>query len=338
MATRALYFPYIKTPEGHWFTRVLLYWDAVGTILPGGLDRDPRFVTRRMQELSDQGLLEFVSPLFDFEEIPRFREEFIRYLDVTAGQGRSQPLKQGTATSRVHAWKLGGLAQDLIDRGLAAYADGPGWELWLDVEQGTAAVFMAYLAVTLGSLAQLAMDPVTDTAQAMLPLWDTASALQTEVRARRFALLEDLLPAPAKAIGAKDLKRFKDDHQDELAAFRDAVDEELIKIASLTDRDVQDEQARLSAARLSRQRDEIGKLIARKLSPQILFGAVGALAAAGFAVAGPLVVHRSPADAAFAAPGLIPAIHAAVSEVRKRPDWGTRPMAYAALAQKKFVG
>jgi len=55
MARKALYFPYIRTPDDPWFTRVLLYWDAVGTILPGGLEDDARYVTPRMRELRESG-------------------------------------------------------------------------------------------------------------------------------------------------------------------------------------------------------------------------------------------------------------------------------------------
>ena len=30
----ALYFPYISVPQGSWFTRVLLYWDGVASVVP----------------------------------------------------------------------------------------------------------------------------------------------------------------------------------------------------------------------------------------------------------------------------------------------------------------
>ena len=34
MEADALYFPYIKVPKSAWFTRILLYWDKVGAIIP----------------------------------------------------------------------------------------------------------------------------------------------------------------------------------------------------------------------------------------------------------------------------------------------------------------
>jgi hypothetical protein len=37
MESRALYFPYIRVPEAGWFTRTLLYWDGVRTIVPQSL-------------------------------------------------------------------------------------------------------------------------------------------------------------------------------------------------------------------------------------------------------------------------------------------------------------
>jgi hypothetical protein len=34
MADAVIYFPYIRVPDNEWFTRVLLYWDQLGTIVP----------------------------------------------------------------------------------------------------------------------------------------------------------------------------------------------------------------------------------------------------------------------------------------------------------------
>jgi len=37
MEANALYFPYIKVPKSAWFTRILLYWDKVGAIIPSDM-------------------------------------------------------------------------------------------------------------------------------------------------------------------------------------------------------------------------------------------------------------------------------------------------------------
>lgn len=41
MSSNALYYPYIQVPESPWFTRVLLYWDRVGAIVPNDYIEDP---------------------------------------------------------------------------------------------------------------------------------------------------------------------------------------------------------------------------------------------------------------------------------------------------------
>lgn len=34
MSNKILYFPYINVPDTAWFSRMLLYWDEVGAIIP----------------------------------------------------------------------------------------------------------------------------------------------------------------------------------------------------------------------------------------------------------------------------------------------------------------
>src|SRR5215207_4909740 len=171
MSSNALYFPSIRTPEDDWFTRVLLYWDSVGTIVPGGLENDPRYISRRMAELREEGMLQMVSPAFDLTTIPRFREEFARFLeaDEVAEQRRRGEADELSFTP-VHVFKLGDVAEYLIDQGLARHGDGPGWELWVEVEERTANLFMAYLAASLGALDNVRMDPVTDRTDGMAAL------------------------------------------------------------------------------------------------------------------------------------------------------------------------
>jgi hypothetical protein len=339
MASHALYFPYIRIPEDAWFTRVLLYWDSVGTIVPGGLEDDPRYISPRMAELRAEGLLAMVAPAYDLTTIPRFRDEFARLLEADEDIARRRGAPAGASFAKVHVFKLGDVAEYLIDEGLARHCDGPGWELWIEVEERTAGMFMAYLAATLGGLDRVCMDPVTDQTGAMAALVgaDSRTGL-TLKRARelRLGVLEALLPGPATPVDAKALRKFKDEHGDELAAFRDRVDEELLKAAGLEEADAQAEQARISAAKLKRERDEIVSLMEKRRWPDIVFGSIASVGVAAAGVAGALVLGGGAAAAAVAAPGLIPAVYAALKDARTRPDLGMRPLAYAALAQREF--
>jgi hypothetical protein len=339
MPSGALYFPYIQTPEDSWFTRVLLYWDAVGTIVPGGLEDDPSVVSRYMVALREEGLLKMVSPSADVSSIPRFSQEFARYLEGDEDVWKRRDAPAGMSFTAVHVFKLGDVAKYLMDEGLARHAEGPGWELWLEVEERTAGLFMAYLATALGALEHVAMDPVTDRAAAMAALIgiDSAAGL-TLKRARelRLGVLEELLPGPAAPIDAKKLKAFKDDHGPELAAFRDCVDEELLKAAGLGERDAREQQAEISTRKLVRERDKIVELMRKRRWPDLVFGSVAGAGAAAVGLVGGLVLGGPAAAAALAAPGLLPAVYGALKDVRTKPDFGERPVAYAALAQRRF--
>jgi hypothetical protein len=56
MADSVLYFPSTRVPETGWFTRVLLYWDSVGTIVPAEYLDDPLFLRPYTAGLKDHGL------------------------------------------------------------------------------------------------------------------------------------------------------------------------------------------------------------------------------------------------------------------------------------------
>jgi ABC transporter len=200
--------------------------------------------------------------------------------------------------------------------GLARAADGPGWELWLEVEERTADLFMAYLAVTLGALQEVAMDPVTNRRPAFAALLgvDTDTGL-TLKRARelRLGVLDELLPAPAVPPTPRELAEFKREHGPQLAAFRDRVDEELLQAALLPEQDAREERANLAARGLLRERDDIVELMGQRRWPRIVFGSVAGVAAAAAAVAAPFLVGGGVAAAALAAPGLLPAVYTAAS-------------------------
>jgi hypothetical protein len=155
-------------------------------------------------------------------------------------------------------------------------------------------------------------------------------------RELRLPVLERLLPAPDALIPAKELKKFKEKHRDRLHAFRDCVDEELIRAASLKDEDAQEEQARLAGQRLARDRDTLVEAMRERRWPRIVFGGVGGLVAAGAALATPLVGGESTAAVALGSTGLLPAIHTAYETFVTRPDL-SKPMAYAALVQERLA-
>ena len=75
-----------------------------------------------------------VAPAFDLSTIPRFREEFARFLDADEIVSVRRDERTAMSFTKVHIFKRGDVAAYLIERGLARYGDGPGWEAWIDVE------------------------------------------------------------------------------------------------------------------------------------------------------------------------------------------------------------
>lgn len=227
-----------------------------------------------------------------------------------------------------------------MERNLARPATGAGWELWADVEQGTADLFMAYLAATLGPIQHVPMNPVTDREQAMAALWGadptTGVTLRT-ARTVRLSVLDELLPAPAY-LPAAELADFKRAHTAELVAFRDCVNSELLRSLALHETDARDAEAQISLRSLVRQRDQLASLMERRRWPSITFGSVAGLIAAAGGVAAPFVIGGGAETAAFSAPGLIPAIYGVLRDAKPSTALMDRPMAYAALVQKRFGG
>jgi hypothetical protein len=79
----ALYFPYIEVPERPSLTRVLLYWDRLGTIAPPPVDpEEPQLLSKRMRQLVDSGLVETVEPDRYFRRMDGFAEGFLAILDA----------------------------------------------------------------------------------------------------------------------------------------------------------------------------------------------------------------------------------------------------------------
>src|SRR5580692_402854 len=112
MADSVLYFPSIRVPETEWFTRVLLYWDTVGTIVPTEYLDDPHFLRPYTAGLKDEGLLTFATPDSGWEA-PGYYESFLKLVDAL-GLGTDQVPLASRETVRIHVEKMGyGLASAL---------------------------------------------------------------------------------------------------------------------------------------------------------------------------------------------------------------------------------
>jgi hypothetical protein len=245
----------IRPPENEWFSRVLLYWDRVGTILPREYSSDQEFLRPYTSALLAAKLL---TPIPPDESVWRsgadnYRESFLELVDSDPfGVERTRADERTWA--RVHLDKTGtGLALDLVQRGLAKDFQGPEDRAWVEVERRTAELLMAFLASIVGKDENVAMDPITDSEAAMAAftkLPEASRQIETELEPIRYALLTEILPGPATGIEPKSLADFKADHHDLLVSFRNRLEQKAIDCAQVTD-------GRLRNAMLERVRGEL---------------------------------------------------------------------------------
>jgi hypothetical protein len=110
MTEAAIYFPYINVPEKAWFSRVLLYWDEIRSIVPYRYTQDLGHLSPYMAELMEADLVKPIIPERYAAELSRAMEPSfaiwirtrILRLDLEADSGliRSAHLGSAQAAAR----------------------------------------------------------------------------------------------------------------------------------------------------------------------------------------------------------------------------------------------
>jgi len=272
----ALYFPHIQVPASPWFTRSLLYWDQVGTIVPQGYRAQPEELGEHTLELVRRGL---VRQVFPQEAGSEFSRQFQRWLDGLSHselKRRRARLKAGEITGvHIDKWMhyMGGVEQVMREGLVRDHL----WGDWLEVESRTANEFMAALTLGLchpeGGLSRgsgCAWIPATDDPAAFRVLLsglekaEPASPVERDVQLRlrgelqacevRTSLLEQALPAPAEPVSAERIEQFRRKHDDRLPRCRRHIEALIDRTLAL------DEIRRLRA--LERVAEEVAELAA----------------------------------------------------------------------------
>lgn len=241
MKDAVLYFPFIRVPESDWLTRMLLYWDSVGTIVPYEFLQEPERLGPHTQGLVREELIQPVYPGAYVYDLPGFEEEFLGFLHSVGPELETRRERfQAGQHAPIHLEKLGALGRSLEDLQLAK-EDG-NWSL---VELETAEEFMAYLASVLGQLPEVQAIPVTDrdTGVARLTRHSADSGTEARLKSLRMAIIEDIFPSPSRPLEAADIAAFKRNHGDLMRRFRLEVEKEVISLA-----DLENEELRQAAA------------------------------------------------------------------------------------------
>jgi len=323
---RVIYFPRINPPDSEWFTRVLLYWDEVGTIVP--LGGPTEVLDDYARGLVDAGLVRPVIPARYIGQIPRFDDAFLELIEHDPAVPRSRVDLDRVPRARIHVQKFGDrLARELERRGLARPAGSYGW---FEVEQRTGHLFMTYLATALGSLQELAMTPITEREEHLKLLSGDSGELGEPVRAAlKVAVLQGALPAPAVGVPPQEIAKFKRENAALLVEFREevtrraleatrAAPEAWVELATLEGGDIGRMAAELTASMRGRNWRKIG---------------LGALGVVGPGVA--LLDAATTGGAIAASAGLLGAVLGAFGG-RRPPQPPAHGLGYAAAAAQRF--
>jgi len=235
MSNKILYFPYINVPDSAWFSRMLLYWDEVGFIIPYDFISDPEKLSNHTRELVKERLIQQIIPGQYLWKIPNFRNAFIHYLtqlDASILDKRRCAFIE-KYMFKIHIEKTYGIEKDLVESALAERID----DSWYFVEGDTAIEFMSYLAATLGKLSELDFAPTTDDISYLNKFLSSSKNITTEKKLEKLRLevLNDILPAPNRSLTAYEIKKFKDTHYLDLKSFRNNIERELILISDIND-------------------------------------------------------------------------------------------------------
>jgi hypothetical protein len=261
----ALYFPFIAVPPTAWWTRVVLYWDDVATIVPDAYIQRPELHQPYTLELIRAGLLHQALPQDAGDNL---RRNFERYLGLLSDQEIDRRRRSFSVghVARVHSDKWltyrAGLLQ-IQHLGLAAPDRSVGQRNWINVEVATAAEFMAALTLSLcetgGQEGWRSSD--RNNSEAWVPTTDTSSAISSllagmepmpqgsssgdrilmrvkgELRAAevRTHLMEQLLPVPDQVVSIDKLLKFRRRHGSLLPALRRYIESKIDESMTIAD-------------------------------------------------------------------------------------------------------
>jgi len=251
-----LYFPYIEVPNSSWFTRTLLYWDHVGTIVPNPYIEAPERLSPYMLELVRSELVREVEPFqTDVGGLQSGFSDHLVSLDRDEVEDRREAF-QLDEVARVHHDKFLAMAADvhaIQELGLARPEAGSEWVL---MERRTASEFMAALAMRLCEASQpwqadlegwgMRWVPATDVAEAAQALVaglaryaSTPSTLRIEghhaTNEVRLNILDRMLPVPPGPVPVGRIVAFRAKYGDLLPRLRRRLEEEVDGTAAIED-------------------------------------------------------------------------------------------------------
>ncbi|MFC2001227.1 hypothetical protein ACFLUZ_01835 [Chloroflexota bacterium] len=334
MTKGVIYFPYIRVPRSEWFTRVLLYWDQVSSIVPFEYIRS-NGVGCYMESLIEEGLVRSIKPTDYIYQIPHFEKAFLQYVDHPCF-----PIPMGTIrmlgirTLKIHMEKLGSVGDELCQRGLARLQNYP----WYEVEKYTANQFMAYLAAVLGKLPNLNSQPITDSIQnlnSFKPGFHANIGFHGTLDSLRTVVLKDVLPAPQSGIKPGEIARFKQAHRKELTRFRNHIESYLLLISTIDNPDIKRQALSEFSNKLQDEVSDISDLMLSEGWNRISLGRFLAYSTAVMGLSTAIITESLPAIIT-AALGTASSIYTTIKDTKAKNIVQGNYAGYAVLSQRAF--
>jgi hypothetical protein len=328
----ALYFPYINVPSSAWFTRLLLYWDKIGSIVPYEYTIHPEKLSPYMRELVAAELVEQIMPGAYIHSIPHFTESFLDYINNQRHAFTKALPHKAQTTVKLHIEKVSDdLAGELIRQGFAR----PLNYTWYEVNARVARAFMAYLATTLGAIPDVNSAPITNERESLL-LLSGALPTRSHVIKRQIArtiILEKIMPVPDQVVSPDELARFKSIHGRLLSRFRERIEAKCIDFGNISDDAQLGERIDLFIRELNDDIQDIADKMKSKW-PKVVFSGLFSVLGAGGALAGTQLDNIGAVSAGSVA--LVAAAYQAFDLAHEQRNVLQNPLAYAALVRRDF--
>ena len=342
MVQNALYYPFIHVPKNAWFTRVLLYCDKVGAIVPYDYIDDPDRLGDYMVGLVRENLVEQVIPGAHLWKVDNFRDAFLEYIDAKYGEN-NEPATWASVHSEklgslsIHMEKLDDLTDKLCERGLAKRNEENEYSPWIQIEAKVANDFMAYLASVLGQIpGEETFVPITNETKQIRPFAGDDSD-QTLLRLQlRHLVLDEILPSPTQAVEPARLHDFKEEHSGKLRTFQRHIEAKISDLAANPD----EAKRRIHLDDIKGEfRDNIDELVAKMSEqdgwPTLDFGSLCTIVGSSMCAWKAVIDQDWKFGLTGAALSLAPAVYNAFRH--SNIPLNNRPLAYAALAQHEFI-
>jgi hypothetical protein len=239
-----LYYPTINLPETDWLTRMILYYDKVGTITPTTYKRYPNNFNSYTLDFIKEGLVEQVFPQEYICGEDNFVEPFEIYIESLGPELRKRLLsfRPGEPSfflrsMKIHVSKIDRIGKYLINKNLAVKIDNQ----WNRVEMATGLDYMSYLAAYIGQVDESGFTPISDiTAPINRLVKEKYINVRTEneIYPIRIQVLNNLFPSPTKPLSARNILEFKFRHNDKLQELRYYVENSIIDIININNDDL----------------------------------------------------------------------------------------------------